>query len=226
MTLCSVAAPASAEIGATVSVFSDQRFRGFSLSDDRPVGIADFAYDSASGFYLDGSGSLILRRALSPAPLSLQLAGGYAKRFASGTTLDFGITHSSYSHYSNGRQGQSYSEVYAGIARGIFSSRLFVSPHYFTSGRWTAYGEVNADFSPARLWGLEAHLGMLSVLRTPSGQPYHANVDWRIGASRRLGRISLHAALTGYGRGPQPFGAALRQSPRRNALVVGLTASL
>jgi uncharacterized protein (TIGR02001 family) len=209
-----------------VSIFSDQRFRGFSLSEDRPVAIADIDYDDPSGFYVDASGSLLFRRGPTPAPLGAQLIGGYAKRLRSGTTIDFGVTHSSYSHYSNGAHSQSYSEVYAGISRGILSSRIFVSPHYFTSGRWTAYGELNASFSPAAKWSIDAHLGMLTVLRTPSSQPYRSNLDWRLGVSRAFGRVSLHAAWVGHGRAPQPFGSALRQSPRKDALVLGLTAAL
>jgi uncharacterized protein (TIGR02001 family) len=183
-------------------------------------------YDDPSGFYVDGSGSLVFHDGLSPAPLGVQLIGGYARRLHSGTTIDFGVTHSSYSHYSNGRDGQSYSEVYAGIAHGILSSRIFLSPHYFTSGRWTAYGEINANFSPAAKWSIDAHLGMLTVLRTPSRQIYHSNLDWRLGLSRGFGHVSLHAAWVGHGRAPQPFGAALRGSPRKNALVVGLTTAL
>ena len=224
--LCSLAAPASAEIGATASIFSDQRFRGFSLSEGRPVAIADIDYDDASGFYVDASGSLVFRRGSSPAPLSVQLIAGYAKRVSPGTTVDFGVTHSTYSHYSNGRQGDSYSEVYAGIAHGILSSRIFVSPHYFASGRWTAYGEVNANFSPARDWSLEAHLGLLALLRNPSQEPYRSNFDWRLGLGHRLGPVSLHAAWVGHGRTPQPFGSADRESPARNAFVVGVTAAL
>ena len=216
----------SAEIGATASVFSDERFRGFSLSGDRPVAIVDADYDDPSGFYVDASGSLVFHRGLGPAPLGVQLIGGYAKRLQSGTTIDFGVTHSSYSHYSNGAHGQSYSEAYAGIARGIFSSRIFVSPHYFTSGRWTAYGELNANFSPAAKWSIDAHLGVLTVLRTPSREPYRSSLDWRLGLSRDFGRVSLHAAWAGHARAPQPFGSALRQSPRKNALVVGMTTAL
>jgi len=222
----SAAAPASAELGTTASVFSDERFRGFSLSEGRPVAILDLDYDDPSGFYLDGSGSLVFRRAAEPAPLGLQLAGGYAKRLRSGTTIDFGVTHSSYSHYSNGRRGDSYTEVYAGIARGFLSSRIFVSPHYFASGRWTAYGEVNANFTPAPRWNLDAHLGMLTVIRSPSSEPYRSNLDWRLGISRELGRVSLHAAVTGHGRSAQPFGSTLRESPARNAFVVGVTTAL
>lgn len=224
--LCFAAAPASAQVGATASIFSDQRFRGFSLSDGHPVAIADLAYDDASGFYADASGSLVLRPGPTAEPLSLQLIGGYAKRLHSGTTIDVGVTHSRYSHYSNGRAADSYSEVYAGVSRGILSSRIFVSPHYFTSGRWTAYGEVNANYSPSRNLGLEGHIGLLTVLRSGAPQPYHSSFDWRLGVSRQLGPVSLHGAWVGHGRAPKPFGTVVRETPRNSALVVGLTTAL
>lgn len=226
LTLYPVSTPARAEVGATASIFSDQRFRGFSLSDGHPVAIADVAYDDATGFYADASGSIVFRPRQGPAPLGIELIGGYAKRFDSGTTIDLGVTHSSYSHYSNSRQGHSYSEIYVGVSRGVLSSRIFISPHYFESGRWTAYGEANANFSPARNWSLETHLGLLRVLRSASAQPYRSNLDWRLGVSRQLGGVSLHAAWVGHGRASQAFGSASRESPRRSALVVGLTTAL
>ena len=191
---CFSAAPAEAQVGATASIFSDARFRGFSLSEGRPVGILDVAYDDPSGFYGDVSASGLLRRGGDPAPLGVQLTGGYARDLASGTTLDFGITHSSYGHYSKGERSKSYSELYAGIARGGLSSRIFVSPHYFERGRWTAYGEINGNVSPLPKWTLDGHVGLLTTLRHPAGERYSRDVDWRVGVTRELGRLSLHAA--------------------------------
>jgi uncharacterized protein (TIGR02001 family) len=213
-------------VGATASIFSDQRFRGYSLSDGRPIAMLDFAEDSSSGLYADGAGIAVFRRGGKPAPLGIQLGGGFAKRLTSGTTIDFGIAHSAYSHYSSGGQRKSYTEVYAGIAHGILSSHIFLSPHYFVTGRWTAYGEINASFSPAAKWSLLGHIGMLTPLRTPSGQTYHTNLDWQLGVSRELGRVSLHAAWAGHGRAPQPFGSTVRHPQRKNTLVVGLTTAL
>lgn len=189
--------PARAQAGATLSIFSDLRFRGYSLSDGRPVGILDFAYDDPSGLYAGAAASGVLRESGEPAPLGLQLSGGYAKQLRSGTTLDVGITHSSYSHYSsnNGSGGRSYTEIYAGIARGVLSSRIFVSPHYFEGGRWTAYGEVNGRISPARKWTIDGHAGALVPLGSSSPwDGYRSQFDWRLGVSRELGRLSLHAA--------------------------------
>lgn len=214
------AAPAHSEVGTTVSVYSDLRFRGYSLSEGRPVGIFDFAYDDQSGFYADATAAGVLRSGGDPAPLGIQLTGGYAKRLQSGTTLDFGITHSTYSHYSSGGRGSSYTELYAGIARGALSSRIYLSPHYFESGRWSAYAEVNGSVSPARKWTIDGHVGMHVPLRTPATERYRAELDWRLGVSRELGRLSLHAAWSD-GTPGYDFYRGRRHS--RSALALGAT---
>lgn len=213
-----------AEVGATVSIFSDDRFRGYSLSDSRPVAILDFAYDAPSGLYGDASATGVLEQGGKPEPLSIQLTGGYAKRLKSGTTLDFGATHSRYVHYSSGEGGTSYTELYAGVSRGAISSRIFLSPHYFAPGLWTAYGELNGRVSPARDWGLDAHAGLLVPLRTPGGaEHYRAGFDWSIGATRELGRLSLRAAWSEGVRGRGYYPGRVQSS---HAFVVGATLAL
>jgi len=211
------AAPAHAEVGATLSLFSDLRFRGYSLSEGRPVAILDFAYDDPSGLYADAAGTGVLRSG-GPAPLALQVTGGYAKRLKSGTTLDFGITHSTYSSYSSAARGNSYTEIYAGIARGALSSRIFLSPHYFETGRWSAYGEVNASVSPAPRWSLDGHVGVQLPLHAPYGQTYRPELDWRLGATRDLGRLSLHAAWSAGAPGRDAYRG---RHHSRSALVLG-----
>jgi uncharacterized protein (TIGR02001 family) len=212
------AAPASAEVGATASIFSDARFRGYSLSEGRPVAILDFAYDDQSGLYADTTGTFVLRRGGAPAPLAVQLTGGYAKRLQSGTTLDFGVTEASYSQYSTGKGRNSYTEVYAGIARGGVSSRIFLSPHYSERGLWTAYGDISGSFGVADKWDLDAHVGMLVPLRTPAnGERYRTAYDWRIGVSRAVGRLAFHAAWSQGARGR----AYYNSSYRRSGLVLG-----
>jgi len=85
--------PAAAQVGTAVSVFSDDRFRGYTLSDSRPVGILDLSYDAQNGFYGALSGSIVATRHDGLQPLGLQLNGGYAKRLSSGLTVDTGIVH-------------------------------------------------------------------------------------------------------------------------------------
>jgi len=224
LSFCCAAGPAAAEIGATVSIFSDDRFRGYSLSRGRPVGIFDFAYDDPSGFYADVSGTGVLQRNADPAPLGLQLNAGYAKRLRSGTTLDFGVVRSSYSHYSRAEAATSYTEVYAGISKGGLSSRIFLSPHYSETGLWTAYGEINGTISPAPKWSLDGHVGMLVPLKTPrSNEHYRTAFDWRLGVTRELGPISLHITWNQGERGRAYYG---NRAGRPRALVVGASLAL
>lgn len=217
LTLCA-AAPASAEVGAVASVFSDARFRGYSLSDGRPIATLDFAYDDPSGFYAGLAGTGVLRSGGDPAPLALQVDAGYAKRLRSGMTIDLGITHSNYSHYSSRERGTSYTELYAGIAHGALSSRISLSPHYFEQGRWTAYGEINGNVSPARKWSLNGHAGMLVPLRTPSYEVYRTEFDWSIGVTREFDRLSLHATWSDGAPGHDYYRG---HTHSRSALVVG-----
>ena len=211
------AAPARAEVGATASLFSDLRFRGYSLSEGRPVAILDLAYDDPYGLYADAAGTSVFRSD-GPAPLALQVTGGYAKRLKSGTTLDFGVTHSTYSSYSSDVRGNSYTELYAGIARGALSSRLFLSPHYFGSGVWSAYGEVDAHVSPAPRWDVDGHIGVQVPLHAPYGDSYRPELDWRVGVTRELGRLSLHAAWSAGAPGRDHYRG---HEHSRSALVLG-----
>ncbi len=209
---------AYAEIGLTASIFSDARFRGYSLSEGEPVGNLDFAYDDASGFYAGGAASAFLRHGEYPTPLAVQVDAGYAKELASGTTLDLGVTHSNYSHYSRSQRGNSYTEIYAGLGWRGLSSRLSFSPHYFDAGRWTAYGELNGQISPASKWTVNGHAGILVPLRTPSQSSSRTNVDWSIGATRELGRLALHAAWSDGSLGRDFYG---KRPHSRSAVVVG-----
>lgn len=211
------AVPANAEVAATVSAFSDLRFRGYSLSEGHPVAILDFAYDDPSGMYADAAGTAVFSQG-DVEPFGVQLTGGYARRLKSGTTLDFGITHSTYSNYSNAARGSSYTEIYAGVSRGALSSRIFLSPHYFETGRWTAYGEVNASVSPAQRWTIDGHVGLQFPLHAPSGESYKPQVDWRLGVSREFGRLSLHGDWSAGAPGRDYYGG---RHHSRGAVVLG-----
>lgn len=218
LSFCSIAAPAAADVGATASLFSDDRFRGYSLSQGRPVAILDLAYDDPSGFYANASGTGVLQKG-HPSPLGFEVGAGYAKRLRSGTSLDFGVTSSTYSHYSGNESAQSYAAVYAGISRGGLSSRIFFSPHYSESGLWTTYGEVNGSISPASKWSLDGHVGILVPLKTPSGSDrYRTAFDWRLGVSRELGRVSLHLSWNEGRRGHVYYGD---RSHSGHAIVAG-----
>lgn len=188
-----VASPAAAQVGAVVSLFNDYRFRGFSLSDSRPVAILDLSYDAANGVYVAVSGSGVAARGEGVRTLGFQVNGGYARQLRSGFTVDIGAVHSRYSSYSGLGSSRSYTELYAGVHGKVLSSRLSVSPDYFGSGA-SLYGEVTGQLSPARNLQLQASLGALAPLG--HAHDYRLATDGRIGLEWTSGAVSLQGAIT------------------------------
>jgi uncharacterized protein (TIGR02001 family) len=217
------ASPAAAQVGTSISVFSDDRFRGYSLSGGHPVGILDLSYDAPNGFYAALSGSVVATRALQP--LGLQLNGGYAKRLSSGLTVDVGVVHSNYSRYSSRNASKSYTEVYAGLAGKILSSRISLSSDYLKPGAWTLYGEVDANVPAGKKLRVTGHVGFLAPLdrRGYSGDTLRPELDWRLGLARDVGPVSLSVAWTGISRNRDLY---QERSYGRRALIVGITWAL
>lgn len=191
------ATPAKAQVGAVVSVFSDDRFRGVSLSDGRPVGIFDLSYDAPGGLYGAVSGSVVDTRGEGIKALGLALNGGYATRLRSGLTADVGFVHSRYSHYSGVASGRAYTEVYAGLAGKLVGARLSVSPNYLGGARWTVHGEINGHVDLSKRLLVDGEIGLLVPL---GGGGYQGGsrprLDARVGIAHRLGPVTLHAAFT------------------------------
>jgi uncharacterized protein (TIGR02001 family) len=214
-----MSSPAAAQIGAAVSVFSDVRFRGYSLSGRKPAAFLDLSYDDPGGIYASASASAVASSKDGLEPLGLQLNAGYARRLRSGITVDAGVVHANYARYSTGGHANSYTEVYAGVTRGILSSRIYFSPHYFEQGVWTLYGELDGNVSPARKLRLTGHVGILVPVRTGSDRDSsRAQVDWRLGLAREVGPVSLEVAWTHAGHDRAAYRAR-----GGNALIFGLS---
>jgi uncharacterized protein (TIGR02001 family) len=191
--------PAAADVGASVSLFSEASFRGYSLSEGRPVALLNLSYDDPGGFYAATSGTTVLGSSDAVEPLSLQLNAGYARRLPSDAVVDFGVTHASYSQYAS-KGSSSYTEIYTGLSRKALSARISYAPHYFVHGSSALYGEIDANVSPMPKLNLNAHVGLLVPLDYPEGIEKPRNQhDWRVGAAWQFGRVSLHAFLTGGG---------------------------
>lgn len=213
-----LAAPACAEVGASLSLISDYRFRGHSLSDDRPVVDLAASYDDASGAYLGASAIGVATAHSGARILGFQEYAGYARRLNPGLTADVGVTHSNYTEYYAGHSDTQYSEVYAGLITRYFSTRLYYSPRYFGYPVRTLYGEVEGVIRPARDWRLTGHFGLLSPVNGPGRQRTH--YDWRIGLAHGFEGLDLQLAVTGFGPDADRDGADTR---RREAVVFGVT---
>jgi uncharacterized protein (TIGR02001 family) len=217
--------PAAAQVGTSISIFSDNRFRGYSLSNGRPVGILDLSYDAPNGFYAALSGSVVATRHDGLQPLGLQLNGGYAKRLSSGLTIDVGVVQSNYSRYSSRNAGKSYTEVYAGLAGKILSSRISLSPDYLKPDTWTLYGEVDANVPAGKKLRVAGHVGILAPLdrRGYYGESLRPELDWRLSLARDLGPVTLSVAWTGISRNRDLY---QERSYGRRAVIFGITCAL
>jgi uncharacterized protein (TIGR02001 family) len=214
--------PAAAQTSAAVSVFTDDRYRGYTLSDGRPVAIVDLYYDDPSGFYGTLSGKLVASEDEGVRPLGLILNAGYAKRLSSGITIDAGVTQSAYSVYSDRAAARSYSEAYVGVSARFLTARVYASPDYLKGG--TIYGELNASAEIAPKLSLSGHAGLLLPLgRSEYGYSYRREFDWRIGIARQFGPVRLQVAWTGVRPGQNLYRCGYHS---RQALVLGVTYAL
>jgi uncharacterized protein (TIGR02001 family) len=217
-TIAAQTSPAAAQISAAGSIFTDDRYRGYTLSEGRPVGILDLYYDDPSGLYGTMSGKFVASRHNGLRPLGLILNAGYAKRLPSGLTLDVGATQSAYSEYSDRAAAKSYAEAYAGLSGKFLTARVYASPDYLRGG--TVYGELNVNAEIAPKLSLSGHAGLLlPVGDSGHGYRYRREFDWRVGIARQFGPVRLQAAWTGVSPGQNLYRYGYHS---RNALVVGV----
>lgn len=214
----------AAQVGAVVSIFSDDRFRGVSVSDGRPVATLGLSYDAVSGLYANVTGTLVMAREEGPRLLSGAFNGGYAVRLRPNVTADFGVSHTRYSHYSGLSYGRNFTEAYAGLAGKTFGGRISVSPDYFGIARWTVHGELDAHVDLSRTTTLEGEVGLL----TPLGRgAYEAKLDnqldARLGLAQRAGPVTFHASVSGRNGSEEIYG---RHGRHRVALVLGVSTVL
>jgi uncharacterized protein (TIGR02001 family) len=201
--------PAAAQVAGSVFVDSDDRYRGYSLSDGRPTATAQLSYDHASGLYLNAAVTGVARRD-GPDFLGYQANLGFARRVSSTISLDAGLTHSVDRYrYLGNNYPASYDEAYIGANAHNVSARVSYSPHYFQSGVSTLYGEIEAGTQTAEKWRVSGHVGVLTYLAAPALLDTASRYDWRVGVSRQLGAFEIHTALSGGGprdRYPYVFG--------------------
>jgi uncharacterized protein (TIGR02001 family) len=217
--LC-LATPAMAEVGASVSILSEDGLRGHAVSRGRPVATLDLSYDDAGGVYLGGSATGVATANQGAQLLGAKANIGYARRFTPNLIVDVGIVHSRYTEYFSGGRAAHYTEAYVGLITDHFSSHIHYSPDYFRSGLSTIYADVEGVVRPASQWRLNAHLGLLTQTKGPRPPGVsRTHYDWRLGIARQAGAFDLQLALTGGGPDPDYYNG---RAHSRTALVFGI----
>ncbi len=185
-----------AQVSGTVSLVSDYRFRGLSLSSGRAEPQLSLAYDSPGGWYAGLFGSNVKLR--DDRDQQVIVYAGYSRKWLSGLSTEFGVTASSFlktSYYN-------YAEAFVGVNFDELSSRLYVSPNYFGQSIPSAYWELNASHQIAARTHLLAHIGYLrsfSGSDEPTFVPL-SRVDALLGMATSWGDWGFQLAWTGTAR--------------------------
>ena len=188
LALLAIATDVLAQLSGTASAVSDYRYRGISLSGNKPAAQAGVNYDDASGWYAGAFASTAQSPVDGHRGVQAIFSTGYAARLPSGLSLEAGADYSVLTAVSN----YDYAEVFAGLAFGELSGRLYYSPRYFGRESKAVYAEVNFVHPLQDNVRLLAHAGALSaesdahqgyVYSSPTGPQFDGAagvaVDWQ-----------------------------------------------
>lgn len=151
------AGTACAQVSARVSLVSDYRFRGVSLSDERPALQASIAYDHADGGYAGVFASSVRIGPDYGTQAQLVPYVGYARRLGSGLSWDAGVQYALFT----GNADYDYPEFHIGLTSSHLSARLHYAPRYFGVSAPVLYGEIDGAYAVTSQVRLLGHAGWL-----------------------------------------------------------------
>jgi uncharacterized protein (TIGR02001 family) len=216
-----VSAETLAQFSGSASLLSDYRYRGVSLSDNKPAAQLAVAYDDASGWYGGAFASNVDLGYPTKQELQAIAFAGYARRLPSGLSFEAGAD---YSVITGGRNYNS-AEVYVGIASDNVSARLYYAPLYFGQEPGVIYGEINASHRLLDWVRLLAHGGVLrNISESAYGRRADRHVfDASIGVVLDFDQFSAQLSWVGINSLNTPYPAT---SPtNKNGLVLTLVRS-
>ncbi len=183
-----------AQISAGVGLDSDERLRGVSLSDGRPVVDANIGYDHSSGVYLGASAAGQPGSRL----VSYGQYLGYAARRGANLSWDVGVNNQSITAYGDQVATLHYTELYAGLNSGHLSAHAYYSPAYLRPGAQTLYLELAGTLPLRDQWRLFGHVGALTPLSGASGAFRRGeHYDAQAGVARAFNTFEVRLSWTG-----------------------------
>lgn len=187
---------AGAQLAGTVSIVSDYRFRGVSLSQQKPAAQANIGYDDPSGWYAGVFGSTFALAGESPTTGQAVAYAGVVTPIGGRFNWEVGAD---YSAFSDGRD-YDYAEVYTGITSTNFTARIHYSANYFGIARASFYGEMNGTDPLGGGFAILGHIGVLMPLG--QGENQYSNtvrnpVDARAGLALEIAGFSVQVAWVG-----------------------------
>jgi uncharacterized protein (TIGR02001 family) len=219
------AAAAHAQVSGSFSLVSDYRFRGVSLSDDKPAAQLNVAYDHPSGWYAGAFGSTV--RLVNQSGLNVQILSyfGYAQRVRNGLSWDAGAGYAAFS----GSGDYNYPEVHLGIGSEHLSASFYHSWNYLGQGQRADYAELNGARPVLDRVHLLGHIGVLqrSGRSVATGASSARRVDIRAGIGVDVGKFAVQLTWVASGRGNAVYPPLypVSDSSRRSTPVLSLSRS-
>lgn len=216
----------AAQISGDVAVLSDYRYRGISLSGDRPAAQAGVGYDTRSGVFAGVFASTLDARFIASKSL-LQAYAGYARRSGE-SSWDAGISQTAFP----GARDYDFTEVHVGWTRDRWRLAAHYAPDYFGRDLRAAYVELNVAWPlevalPADIrLGLVGHAGLLftrTALETypPTGPEQSRRVDGKAGVAFDRRGTKLEVAWVGSDSAAGIY--PIRRESRRHVVVATLS---
>jgi uncharacterized protein (TIGR02001 family) len=197
-----------AQVGGSVVIESDDRFRGVSIDHEQGDVRLSLSYDHVSGAYAGLSAAAVGFGGLRGTSLLTYL--GFSAPAGAALRWDAGLTQARIS----GDSRRDYAEIFAGLFAQRWGLRAAFAPDYYGGGLKTLYVEGDLNWPLTAVGRVVAHLGSL---RSLDGGGQSHRVDARIGTVIQIGEVGLQLAWTsaaGQGRFAVPRGQ------HRNALVI------
>lgn len=205
-----------------MTVASEDRFRGYSVSRGYPAAMISLSYDDAAGPYVEGSVMIAGNPSEGIRRARFEANAGYARRLKNGPTLDAGVVHAEYGGYRIYGARAVFTEVYAGMISEYVSAHVHYSPRYFERGVSTFYAEIDVSAPLTPRIRLSGHYGMLFGVAGAQERVSGTLPDWRIGAGTDFRKLRFELALASGSHRRSFYGAAEKG---RTALLVSIAAA-
>lgn len=214
-------ARAHAQVSGSVTVVSDDRYRGYSLSGGEPSAQLALDYDGHGGWYA-GSLAASVRPDGVPRPQWLAYLG-IARPLRPGLDWDAGIRYSTVAGDADYR----YAEWYLGLAAERYSLRLSYARHYFGQHAPAFYVSLDRSWPLGDRLRVLGHLGLLRRDGALAYEGRHYRADARLGLAVDWRHLELQLAWTVArgSDGPYPFGYPTGRAAARQAWVLSCSRS-
>lgn len=215
-----VGSHANAQVGATISVDSDYRYRARSLSTGRPVATIALSYDDRSGTYTGAAVTGLLSGPEAGGLVSQQIYAGYAWPITSDVDLDAGISAYRYTSLHSAGKREFFGEAYIGATAGDVSAYVRYAPDYYGQAGPVVYFDLATNSEIAEATRFYTHAGLLlQASGAPTLGGRRSRYDVHAGVAREFGRLTVKAELAVGGPDDAYFGGVWRG---RSSLTIGI----